>query len=86
MKPKVLIAYAGHKEVNIELPILEAGGASVVAELAERLAAAAPGDLARVELGSYKGLVAPWNDWTHLRAAGRRHAAALAGLVLGGAR
>ena len=29
---------------------------------------------------------APWNDWTHLRAAGRRHAAALAGLVLGGAR
>jgi D-3-phosphoglycerate dehydrogenase len=30
-KPKVLIAYAGHKEVNIELPILEAGGAQVVA-------------------------------------------------------
>jgi D-3-phosphoglycerate dehydrogenase len=30
-KPKVLIAYAGHKEVNIELPILEAGGAHVVA-------------------------------------------------------
>lgn len=31
MKPKVLIAYAGHKEVTIELPILEAGGADVVA-------------------------------------------------------
>lgn len=27
----MLIAYAGHKEVNIELPILEAGGANVVA-------------------------------------------------------
>jgi len=38
MKPKVLIAYAGHKEVTIELPILEAGGAEVVA--AEDIASA----------------------------------------------
>ena len=31
MKPHVLIVYAGHKEVNIELPILEAAGANVIA-------------------------------------------------------
>lgn len=31
MRPKVLIVYAGHKEVNIEREVLEANGAEVVA-------------------------------------------------------
>lgn len=62
----------------------QASGASVRAELVERLAAGAPADQARVDLRAYKGLVAPWNDWDHVLSLGRRLARDLAGSVLEG--
>ena len=41
----------------------------------------------RFDLGPYKGLVPPWNDWAHLAARGRHWAGVLAvGLLGGGAR
>ncbi len=58
---------------------------SVTAEVVERLASAAPTDLAHVELSSYKGLVPPWSDWEHVAARGRHFAELLAGELLGGA-
>jgi hypothetical protein len=57
-------------------------GASVLAEVAERLAAAAPSDKASVELATYKGLRAPWNDWKHLARAGRRWATVVARVAM----
>jgi hypothetical protein len=76
------------REVEAVRPLDElypqASGASVRAELVERLAAGAPGDLARVDLRGYKGLVAPWNDWDHVLSLGRRLARDLAGSVLEG--
>ena len=63
----------------------QAGGASALSEVVERLAAAAPSDAPAVDLRSYKGLVAPWNDWTHLAARGRHWASVLArGQLSGG--
>jgi hypothetical protein len=59
-------------------------GASPLAEVVERLAAAAPSDRDRVDLTSYRGLVAPWNDAGHLAARGRHWARVLAPTVLGG--
>jgi hypothetical protein len=59
-------------------------GASVLAEVVERLAAAAPRDLAEVELSTYRGLAAPWNDWEHVVARGRALGAELARTLLGG--
>ncbi len=59
--------------------------ASVRAELVDRLARAAPGDLAAVDLTTYKGLQAPWNEWPHVVAVGRRFAVVLAGALLEGA-
>jgi hypothetical protein len=53
-------------------------GASVLTEVAERLAAAAPGDKGSVELATYKGLETPWNDWNELARAGRRWATVVA--------
>jgi len=50
----------------------------------ERLAAATPADLAKVELASYKGLLTPWSDWKHVEARGRHFAELLAGTLLGG--
>lgn len=58
-------------------------GASVRAEFIERLATAAPGDLADVDLRAYKGLVSPWTDWTHVAAHGARLSAVLAASALG---
>lgn len=58
-------------------------GASVRAELAERLGAAAPGDLATVDLASYRGLHAPWNRWDHLASLGGAWSARLAQDLLG---
>jgi hypothetical protein len=46
-------------------------GASPLVEVVERLTAAAPSDAPEIDLASYKGLVAPWNDWSHLAARGR---------------
>ena len=57
-------------------------GASVLAELVERLAGAAPADLGQVELATYRGLVAPWNGWDHLAARGRHFAESIAHLLL----
>lgn len=54
-------------------------GASPMVEVIERLAAASPGDGPDVELRTYKGLVAPWNDWSHLSRRGRHWASMLAG-------
>jgi len=64
----------------------QAGGASPLSEVVERLAAAAPSDAPAVDLRSYKGLVAPWNDWAHLAARGRYWASVLAGTQLRGGR
>ena len=58
--------------------------ASVLVEVVERLAAATPADLAKVELASYKGLLTPWSDWKHVEARGRHFAELLAGTLLGG--
>jgi hypothetical protein len=59
-------------------------GTSVLAEVAERLAAAAPRDLAEIDLASYRGLEPPWRDWSHLAARGRHWATILARLALEG--
>jgi hypothetical protein len=58
------------------------GGVSVLAEVAERLAAAAPPDAAALDLTQYRGLRPPWNDWAHVVAHGRRWAPVLARVVL----
>lgn len=57
-------------------------GASVLAEVAERLAAAAPSDLPQIGLATYEGLVAPWDQWANVAARGRAWAPALARLAL----
>ena len=64
----------------------QAGGGSVLSEVVERLAAAAPADAPGVELESYKGLMVPWNEWAHLAARGRHFASLLAGSLLVGGR
>jgi len=61
-------------------------GASPLVEVTERLAAAAPADAPEVDLRSYKGLVAPWNDWSHLATRGRHWAQVLARIQLLGDR
>lgn len=61
-------------------------GASPMVEVVERLAACAPSDTAAVDLGTYKGIVAPWNDWSHLSARGRHWARVLATALLNGER
>jgi hypothetical protein len=61
-------------------------GASPLSELAERLAAAAPKDSADIDLERYRGLRAPWNDWTHVVTRGRHWAVIVARLALEGER
>ncbi len=61
-------------------------GASVLAEVADRLAVAAPGDADRIDLSSYRGLRAPWNDWNYLVERGRSYAAIVARIALTGGR
>jgi hypothetical protein len=56
-------------------------GASPLVELVERLAEGPPVDAA-VDLRTYRGLVAPWNERAHLAACGRAWAVALAPLAL----
>ena len=58
-------------------------GASVMAEVIERLGDARPTDAARIDLATYRGLQPPWNDWAHLQSRGRVWARALASLALG---
>lgn len=62
----------------------QASGASPLVEVVERLASAVPSDGPDVDLQTYKGLVAPWNDWSHLTARGRQWAQHLATSVLRG--
>ena len=57
-------------------------GTSPLVEVVERLGAASPSDGPEVDLRTYKGLVAPWNDWAHLSARGRHWAQVLARLRL----
>ncbi len=57
-------------------------GTSVLAEVAERLGEAKPLDAGRIDLASYRGLVAPWNDWNHLESRGRFWAGIVADLTL----
>lgn len=61
------------------------GGASVLAEVIERLGEARPADAAEIDLATYRDLIAPWNDWSHLAARGRAWARALADALLGAA-
>ena len=60
------------------------GGASPLAEVAERLAAAQPADLARVDLSTYKGLVSPWDSWDFVAARGRAWAPVVARVAMEG--
>jgi len=57
-------------------------GASPLAEVAERLAAAKPGDLALVDVRTYRGLAPPWNDWKHVEERGRSWAPIVARIAL----
>ncbi len=57
-------------------------GASPLAEVAERLAAAMPNDLAQVDLGNYRGLREPWNDWNYVASRGREWATIIAPIAL----
>jgi hypothetical protein len=61
----------------------QSNGASVLAEVVERLGSAKPVDAAEIDLASYRGLQAPWNDWQHVAARGRFWAGVLADLLLG---
>lgn len=58
---------------------------SPLAEVAERLAAAAPVDVAQIDLSAYRGLRPPWNDWSHVVDRGRFWARVVARVALGGA-
>jgi hypothetical protein len=60
----------------------QASGASVLAEVSERLGDARPVDLAAVDLAAYRGLKAPWNDWRHVVTRGRHWAQILARILL----
>jgi hypothetical protein len=58
--------------------------ASVLAEVVERLGSARPVDSGEIDLASYRGLSAPWNDWRHVVSRGRFWTGVLADLLLGG--
>lgn len=77
-EPSVQEALASFDEIYAQ------AGTSPLAEVVERLAGAAPSDASEVDLRTYKGIVAPWNDWAHLAARGRHWAAVLAKTLLGG--
>jgi len=55
---------------------------SPLAEIAERLAAAIPSDVAEINLRDYRGLQAPWNDWEHVVSLGRQWAPIVARIVM----
>jgi hypothetical protein len=60
------------------------GGASVLAEVIERLGSGQPLDAATIDLASYRGLASPWNDRDFVTARGRQWARLLAAQLLGG--
>ncbi|HEV7668429.1 MAG TPA: hypothetical protein VGS22_07890 [Thermoanaerobaculia bacterium] len=57
-------------------------GASVLAEVVERLGAAEPVDAGQIELAGYRNLVSPWNDWQYLAERGRAWARTLTATLL----
>jgi len=57
-------------------------GASVLAEVVERLGSAQPVDAAKIDLAGYRGLRPPWNEWQHVTSRGRQWAQVLADLLL----
>jgi len=57
-------------------------GASPLAEVAERLAAAAPVDRSRVDLTRYRALKAPWNSWGHVAVRGQDWAKVVAQSIM----
>ena len=60
----------------------QSNGASPLAEVSERLAAAKPPDLAEIDLSRYRGLQPPWNDWNHVANRGRHWASVAARVVM----
>ena len=62
---------------------LQSSAASPAAEVVERLAAAAPADIANVDLRHYRALQPPWTDWAHVTARGRHWAEVIARTLLG---
>ncbi len=60
--------------------------ASPLAEVVERLAAAAPRDVTEVDLRRYRALQPPWTDWGHVATRGRQWAEVIARVVLQGDR
>lgn len=56
-------------------------GASVLAEVVDRLGSARPVDVAEIDLASYRGLQPPWNDWEYVALRGRWWAEVLADLL-----
>ena len=60
----------------------QASGVSPLAEVAERLGAAAPKDVADVDLRRYRALQPPWDDWQHVVIRGRYWAQVVARIVL----
>jgi len=84
----VLFERLGEADVRDALAELDAlypqpSGASVLAEVVERLGAAEPADASAIDLATYRGLVPPWTDWAHVRALGRTWARVLADQTLG---
>lgn len=57
---------------------------SPLAEVADRLARALPGDVAEIDLKGYRGLQPPWNDWPHVVSRGRAWAPVAARVALEG--
>ena len=57
---------------------------SPLSEVADRLARAAPPDVAEIDLQAYRGLQPPWNDWRHVVARGRAWAPIVARVALEG--
>lgn len=55
---------------------------SPLAEVAERLAAASPSDVADIDLPDYRGLKSPWDDWEFVVARGRRWAPIVARVAM----
>jgi hypothetical protein len=68
---------------SIDVLYAQPTGASVLAEVVERLGESRPTDAAAIDLATYRGLVPPWNDWAHVQSRGRVWARLLAGGLLG---
>lgn len=83
----VLLELLGEEQTRNAMKTLDViyeqpSGASVLSEVAERLAAATPIDRAAVDLSTYRGLAPPWNDWEHVVRRGRFWASVLAKMAL----